>query len=428
MLKLTPVITILGRKLAGMIIEKVWSCKGSPTMRANGHENRFTRDRKLTAERIVSMIIVPAKQSLQARLRDFGDKFMGGEHATKQAFSKQRQFVNPDFIREFYDENTEEILVNGELETYKGLHLTGVDGTRIACENTQDLIDEFGCSGPNKDACTALASAAYDLIEGVSFDCRIGSYSLSERDLLNRHLDRPETFGAEKFLIVADRGYPSYDLIETLIDRNFNFLLRLSEGWKNVISWLRKTTDKELDYKYKGKVYKFRALKIELEDKVEYLITNLDETFLSLDEAKYVYSLRWNIETFFSVLKTELELENFSGKTKNAVLQEFYATLTLANVCQCFINNADYEIAVRGKHKNLKYKRQTNRRQAIGKIVPVFLECVFTNSAWKRNRLWKKVERYCVQFSEPIRPGRHPARKTPRDKKFYANARKPGLS
>jgi len=417
-----------GRKLAKENAGKINTCNGSLTLRAEGHEKAFTRDRKLTAERVVSMIMTPAKQSLRTRLREFGDMYMGGEHATKQAFSKRRQFVNPDFIREFYDENAESLIKNAELETFKGLHLTGVDGTRLACENTPELIAEFGCSGPKKDACTALASAAYDLIERVSFDCQIGSYSLSERDLLDRHLDRLETFGAETFLIVADRGYPSYDLIETLMDRKFNFLLRLSEGWSNVISWLKDTAENEVGYVYKGKEYKFRALRVELEDKTEYLVTNLDEDTLSLDEAGYVYALRWNIETYYGILKTELELENFSGKTKNAVLQEFYAALTISNMCQCFINDADYEISARDSHKNLKYKRQANRRQCIGEIVPMFLECVFTDSDRKRDKLWKKVERYCAQFSEPIRPGRNPARRIPRDKKFYANARKPGLS
>jgi hypothetical protein len=351
---------------------------------------------------------------------------MDGVCATKQAFSKQRQFVNPDFIRELYDEGAEDLLKNGELRAFKGMHLIGVDGTRIACENTPELIAEFGCSGPKKDACTALASVAYDLIEHVSLDCQIGSYRCSERHLLDMHLDRLETHGANKFCIVGDRGYPSYDLLENMIDRGFNFLLRLSEGWKSIISWMGDSNDKDLEYVYKGKTYNFRVLRIELEDKAEYLITNMGRDTLSLEEAKHLYSLRWNIETFYSFVKTELELENFSGKTKNAVLQEFYATMALANICSCFINDADAKIA--DDHGNCKYKHQANRRLCVGQIVPVFLESVFTESERKRNRLWKEVEKFCERFSEPIRPGRNPERKTPRDKKFYANARKPRLS
>jgi hypothetical protein len=265
-------------------------------------------------------------------------------------------------------------------------------------------------------------------VEHIAYDVQIGSYSLSERELLGRHLDRLETFGAESFMIIADRGYPSYDLIEDLIDRGFKFLLRLGENWKNVISWLRKENDKDMDYEHKGRTYMFRALKIDLGDnKTEYLVTNLDRGTLTLSEAKHLYSLRWEVETFFGFVKTELELENFSGKKVNAVQQEFYATMTLANICLCFVNDADNAIAGQS-NKNRIYKHQANRRQSVGQIVPVFLECIFTDSKRKRDRLWKEVEQYCERFSEPIRPGRNPARKTPRDKKFYANGRKPNLS
>jgi len=418
----------LGRKLTEIVKEKIRQCKGSPTFRVPGQGQAFTRDRKLTAERILSMIITPAKQSLQARLKEFGVKFMNGEYATKQAFSKQRQFINPEYIREYYDETVVEMVENGGLETFKGMHLTAIDGMRVACENTPELIAEFGCSGSKKDACTALASAAYDVLEHISYDVQIGSYSLSERELLGRHLDRLEGFGPEKFLIIADRGYPSYDLIERLIDRGFNFLLRLGENWKNVISWLDDVVEKDFDYEHNGKTYRFRALKIDLGDnKYEYLITNLDRATLSLEEAKHLYALRWEVETFFGLVKTELEFENFSGKKVNAVLQEFYATMTLANICLCFVNDADHAIAMQDNKKRV-YEHQANRRQSIGQIVPVFLECIFTDNKRKRDRLWKDVEQFCERFSEPIRPGRNPERKVPRKKKFHANGRKPNLS
>jgi hypothetical protein len=418
----------LGCKLAEDIIKRIKGCKKSPTMRVAGHETSFTRERQLTAERVIAMIIESAKQSLQARVYEFGVKFKEGVFATKQAFSKQRQFVNPEYIREFYDETAEEMLTEGELRTFKGMHLTAVDGTRIACENTAELIENFGSSGSRREACSALASVVYDVIERVSFDCQIGSYALSERNLLDKHLERLETFGSEKFLIIADRGYPSYDLIETLIDKRFSFLLRLSENWTNIISCMVDINDMNFQYGYNGNSYNIRALKIELENKTEYLVTNLDGVLLSHDEARHIYSHRWNIETFFGLLKTELDLENFSGKTKNAVIQEFYAAMTLANVCQCFINDANNEIAAQNEHKNWRYAHHANRRQCIGRIIPVFLECVFTDDKLKRDRLWQDVQRFCERFSVPVRPGRNPLRKSPRDRKFYPNARKPCLS
>ena len=418
----------LGRKIAESINITINQCKNSPLLRLNLHDNSFTRDRILKAAQVVSMIVCPAKQSLQARLHEFGIKFMKGVYVTKQAFSKQRQLVNPDFIRDLYDGSVDELIHEGELQTFKGMHLVAVDGMRISCENTPELKAEFGCSGPNKDACTALASAAYDIIEHVSYDCQIDSYSRSERYLLYKHLDRLENFKNEKFSVVGDRGYPSYDLMESMIDRGFSFILRFGENWKYYTSRMSSKDDRVFEHKYKGKTYNIRVLKIKLDDKFEYLVTDLNREILTLDEAKYIYSLRWNIETFFSFVKTELELENFSGKTKVSVMQEFYATMTIANICLCFINDADKTIAAKQDSSTRIHEHQANRRQCVGEIVPKFLECIQTDSNYKRNRLWKEVEQFCERFSEPIRPGRCPERKIPRNKKFYTNARKPNLS
>ena len=86
----------LGYRISEAFRAKIRTCKESLSLRTVGYEKAFTRDRLLTAERIVSMIITLAKQSLQTRLKEFGEKFMDGVIVTKQAFSKQRQFVNPD--------------------------------------------------------------------------------------------------------------------------------------------------------------------------------------------------------------------------------------------------------------------------------------------------------------------------------------------
>jgi hypothetical protein len=44
---------------------------------------------------------------------------------------------------------------------YGGMMLIAIDGTDIALENSPELVREFGCSGPDKNAATALASVAF---------------------------------------------------------------------------------------------------------------------------------------------------------------------------------------------------------------------------------------------------------------------------
>ena len=58
-----------------------------------------------------------------------------------------------------------------------------------------------------------------------------------------------------------------------------------------------------------------------------------------LDEARYptrefliVYHWRWGHETFYLMLKGRLELENFSGRTVEAVQQDVQAAVLLANL------------------------------------------------------------------------------------------------
>ena len=58
-----------------------------------------------------------------------------------------------------------------------------------------------------------------------------------------------------------------------------------------------------------------------------------------LDEQKYpvaalaeVYGRRWGVETFSGLIKGRLSLENFSGRTVEAVFQDFQATLLLSNL------------------------------------------------------------------------------------------------
>lgn len=57
------------------------------------------------------------------------------------------------------------VFQNGEVY-YHGMRLTAIDGTDIALENSAKLKETFGCSGPKRDATTALGSlAAYRLLK-----------------------------------------------------------------------------------------------------------------------------------------------------------------------------------------------------------------------------------------------------------------------
>lgn len=111
---------------------------------------------------------------LQLCLDDFFDE-VEDPTVSKQAFSKARQQLNPNFVRKFADTSAEIAATDDTCETYKGMKIIAIDGSDIAVENSDELKEAFGCSGSKKNAATALCSIAYAPFEQFIYDCQVFS-------------------------------------------------------------------------------------------------------------------------------------------------------------------------------------------------------------------------------------------------------------
>lgn len=95
---------------------------------------------------------------------------------------------------------------------------------------------------------------------------------------------------------------------------------------------------------------------------IEVLATSLlDENEITIDEFKYLYGLRWSVETFFSKIKGRLSLENFTGKTVEAVKQDFWSTI--------FISNLETIMTEKTEEKMNSEKSTENKQVKINKAV-----------------------------------------------------------
>ena len=106
----------------------------------------FTRDRKLTAKRMLLIILQRLVCSLQLGMDRFFE-YMEEESVSKQAFSKARANLNPEYVRKFADGIAEIHAQDPDALTYCGMRLIAIDGTDIALENSAELKKAFGCSG-----------------------------------------------------------------------------------------------------------------------------------------------------------------------------------------------------------------------------------------------------------------------------------------
>ena len=93
--------------------------------------------------------------------------------------------------------------------------------------------------------------------------------------------------------------------------------------------------DNTFEYKFAKLKHslKLRVLKIQLSNgDIEYLATNIFDPQITLDDFKWAYHKRWGIETKYNDVKNKLEIENFTGYSPDAILQDFYATMFLADL------------------------------------------------------------------------------------------------
>ena len=86
---------------------------------------------------------------------------------------------------------------------------------------------------------------------------------------------------------------------------------------------------------------------------VELLTTNVTQEQIPTARFKELYNLRWGIETYFLIIKERLNLENFSGTSEQAVMQDFWSTIFLSNL-EAFLTQPAQETLAKKQTKNLQ--------------------------------------------------------------------------
>ena len=158
------------------------------------------------------------------------------------------------------------------------------------------LVAYYGGLGPDRSAATALASLLYDVENDIIVDAKIGPVSGNERDLAEEHLQalvRLEIYEPGRELVIFDRGYPSYEFVKSLQDKQIVYVMRTQKGFMR--EWERSGAKE--GWVELGKTgVRVRAIRIELAcGETETLITNIGEGRLEYEAFKELYHKRWGI-------------------------------------------------------------------------------------------------------------------------------------
>jgi hypothetical protein len=360
----------------------------------------------------------------------YNNKELPEQLVTQSSFSQARKKIKPDAFKELCDDCVNYFYTNYPVKKWNGFRLVGIDGSEAMLPKNEQTIKEYGeytTNFMNKTIVLTRLSKAYDVLNNLSIDAKLVNRAIGEHSLANRHLE----YLGKGDLVLYDRGYPSYDLFKNTLASGCHFCARAAvSNWK-IAKKLVKSGKKETiadimpghelvkKYKQQGIDYgpiKCRFICIELPTgEKEVLITSLlnmgtypHEIFQGL------YHLRWNVEESYKKDKHRLQLENFSGTSLIAILQDFYANILLGNITSILSSNLDQEINKR--HGNTKYKYQINITTALAKVKEI-LALLFTRL--NILELLAKLSNMLLSNIRPVRPDRSFARNKNKRKRYY---------
>lgn len=387
------------------------------TRSKDGDKKAFSRVKFFTIKKLV-VIIMLLKSSYQAELDRFCKTLLEEDYnirqVTKGALTQARAKLNPWAFQRLCQIAVDAFYTNSKYAGWRGLRVLGVDGSRLKLPNSKDIAKEFGTHyvGRNASCPVSLATASivYDVFNQITIDAQIGPWSKSESEFVFE--DHMEVFKPGD-CVLADRGYPSMKLMVQLKEKKVEFCFRMKENWWKPVREFRNSTKKqrviklpvnkkirkELGLTSDYKDLKVRLMKIELENKdVEILCTSLiDIKKYPHKEFKELYHMRWGIEEAYKLLKSRIEVENFSGLTARSIYQDFHAKVLMMTLCSIMSYPIDEKVKAeyaKEKTQNL-YDQQINKTHALtvtkDNLIYLFFKDVWTKTLEKIDLLIEKT-------------------------------------
>lgn len=394
----------------------------------------FSRKGKLPFDQMIQSILCMEAGSLSNEMMNFFG--FGEELATTSAFVQKRAKILPEAFKNLFALFTKK---TAETKTYLGFQLLAVDGSDfLTAANPNDPESYFQGTDDQKPYNLLHLNALYDIIRHVYVDALLQKRRCADEcGALVSMTDRSDL---KNVLIMADRGYESYNTLAHIQEKGWKFLFRIKNGNGGIVSGLNlpenpvfdvsftlNLTNKQSNevkmllkdknhYKYISSSTRFdflpknsdrndppvfyplsfRIVRFPIsENSFETIITNLAPENFPLSELKKLYAMRWGIETSFRELKYTVGLQHFHAKKTEFVQQEIFARLTMYN----FYELITQSIVIHQKCRKYAYK--VNFSAAVHICREFFL----------RDLAPSRVEALLSKFISPIRPGRSSPRK-----------------
>lgn len=373
-----------------LLISEINKVASEPHNYCTNPDTDFTRNRKLSMEKMLQGIIGMESKSLTNELLDLFDA--SAETPSASAFIQQRDKIRPIAFESIFKNFSKKLMNSFDND----IPVFAIGGSDIQIPtNPTDTESYIAGTNGHKGYNLLHINALYDLNKHIYSDVII--QKARERNEHKAFQELVDCSEITKALIIADRGYESFNSMAHIQEKGWFFLIRVRDGNNGIKQGLdlpesdcfdvnislkltRKKTNavKELlkdknHYRMvsstqpfdflplknkKAEPTRFYELNFRIvrfpisEDIYETVVTNLDEDRYPAIEIKKLYASRWGIETSFRDLKYTVGLLNFHSKKVMCILQEIYAHMIMYNFAEMITSH----VAIEKKQRKYTYK------------------------------------------------------------------------
>ena len=349
----------------------------------------FTRNRKISLKKLLIGIIGMESGSLTNELLDLFH--LSVDTPTTSAFIQQRNKINVEAFETIFKSFSDNAMAS-----FDDIPIFAIDGSKIQiATDVTDTDSYFPGTNGQKPYNLLNLNGLFNLNHHIYSDAIIQKAKHSnEHKALTDMVDRSKIPTA---IVIADRGYESYNNMAHIQEKGWYYLIRIKDGNQGIkhgldlpasfsfdvnvsLNLTRKQTNqtKELfknrnhfklipatttfDYlpiknkKSEPAIFydlNFRIVRFPISnDTYETVITNLERDKYPPNKLKELYASRWGIETSFRDLKYTIGMLNFHSKKVMCIQQEIYAHLIMYNFAEMITSH----VVIEKKQRKHTYK------------------------------------------------------------------------
>lgn len=403
--------------------------------------NYFVRKYKFPWYDVLLFLIFRCRKCIGSELSQYYSQLgLSQLRISRQAAFKAIKKVDPSVFKLLIHKLAERFYQSDLVKTYKGYILLAEDGTTINFYKTNESLRRYGwvfnqhtTNEEKAKKATSRSAALYDITNGLIIDFAMKRFKDSEIPIAIEQLDTIPLLQGHPAIYLADRYYGSVELFSMLeshgikycIRGKSNFFKHYIEKMKTNDEWIKVNIDavwrRRLKYDQVKKRFSLnpyiniRVVKHQYDiykkgkkESVDLIyFTNLSHEEFDSSDIMHLYSKRWEIETGYKTLKTDLEWERYFSKDCGSETCSIYAKVIFHNLSDILRKEMDKELIDTDLEVN-KYKYQTNWKQLNELIRDEKLLRWIRNENPERLKIMIELIKILInKIKVPVRPNRH---------------------